>query len=201
MTVAVRLRDRMLDKVDPYVDPNVLPVFHHDVTQVSPFTLEIVAPYVAWEMLVESIAERMMTRGARPNQHHTNMLKGMLARISKSLTVVMVHPALKGRGKAGDSLQDGVFPAWSQPPDNFGRIWSPTPNGGEYRLLKPHIEHDMQLGQYTLWDQFGHARRHWCHDPEVHVAVSERRALPSMLPAPRRDQAPPGVRRQDPSTG
>ena len=65
MTVAVRLRDRMLDKVDPYVDPNVLPVFHHDVTQVSPFTLEIVAPYVAWEMLVESIAERF-TRRRRP---------------------------------------------------------------------------------------------------------------------------------------
>ena len=202
MTIAVHITDRMLDAITPYVPETTLPVFHHDVKKISAYLLEVIAPYVAWEMLVDEIAERMMTRGARPNGQHTNMLKGLLARTSKSLAVVQVHPALRGRAKAGDALRDGVFPAWSQPPDGFGKIWSPTPTDGEFRLLKPRMDRDPQLGPYTMWDQFGHGRTHWCYDPEVHVAISESRALPELRPVLQPlGRAPAMHRRRDQPTG
>ncbi len=67
MTITVHITDRMLDAITPYVPETTLPVFHHDVKKISAYLLEVIAPYVAWEMLVDEIAERMMTRGARPN--------------------------------------------------------------------------------------------------------------------------------------
>lgn len=183
MLCTVTYSDRQLDFIESYVDPSILPVFHHDVVRGDTWFVDITAPFCAWQILTDEISARMQVRKGRPAHHHTNQLKGMLARAAKPMTAVLMHPALSGRGKVGEHYRDGCFAVWAQPIDRFGRVWSPTPTGGPFELLKPRSVKEPIIGEITLWDHLGfRGADHWTYDPAVHEAITSRGCLPELRP-------------------
>lgn len=186
MTITVRITPNMLDRMADYVDPSTLPVFHHDVVQSTKHLIDVTAPFIAWQVLVDEIGTRMAMRGGRVMTDHTTFLRGILRRAATPMNAVLMHPALVGRAKAGAHDGDGAFPVWSMPtPDRWGRVWWPMPNGGEFELLKPRLRMDHGL-RYTCWDHLGLTPRHWAHDPTLHIAIAERTALPALSAEGRR---------------
>lgn len=184
MRFPARLTWSQIDKIEVYT-PHLAEVFHHDITPATDMKADVVAPFVAWEQLVAVVSERFATRGARPRDHHTRTMRSLVAEPAKAMARMMMHPALQGRAKAGQHYGDGAIPAWRQPEDAHGRIWSPKPNGDTFELLSPRVLRIARI-DCTVWDHLGFVADHWTYDPELHEAISSHAPLPALKAAPTR---------------
>ncbi len=177
----IRLTLRQHAAIEKYT-PHLFEVFCHDITNGPVNTVEVVAPFAAWDHLVSVLAVRFATRGALPPGHHVRTLRSLLRRPADAMARVWMHPALQGRVKAGQHFPDGSIPAWRQDEDRFGRVWSPRVTDGPFQLLAPRIIH-VGSRPCTTWDHLGIVVDHWTYDRELHEAISSRGSLPRLREA------------------
>jgi hypothetical protein len=93
-----------------------------------------------------------------------------MRKIAQAVNVIWKHPALRDMAMLGHHAV--TIPAWEQPADNFGRVWSPAPlPEAAFCVLKPtwHSEGGRNL---TTWSEHGiDHRANRLNDEQVHWSV------------------------------
>jgi hypothetical protein len=185
----VRLTDKQYKTFGNYVPDDIAHLFTHDSWRTNDTTVDVRAPYVAWEIALEGISHRLFVQGLGRNPGDRKRMKSLLMRISKPMNVILMHPALRGQAMVG-SLMD-IFCGWPIEQDQFGRRWLPSIRNVTTALPDAHFQMlTPQWGfingaEYTEWTWANPviAPPLWIYDPPLNEALNQRTALPALRPA------------------
>jgi hypothetical protein len=126
--------------------------------------VDIVAPYIAWEILMDRLMDTFMTgRRARRSDLPSSGMR-LISRIAKAKNAVDRHPALKRVGMLG--MQGGWFPLWRSPDG----VLSPRPvEGWQFVVLGAHWQDRNGVTPVTTWEEYGvYPKNHWLADEAAH---------------------------------
>jgi hypothetical protein len=147
----VRLRSRQLDAVRravSYERPFMYWLTQGQLVYRLYSTYDVPMPALGWKRVLGHLEN--MTVGPMGGNKAGVRSSAITARnkVAKQLTLLEIHPALRGERIAGHS--NLVIPAWDANPVGRERRWSIYPDDGEFVLLVPYHDTHGRV-PVTLW--------------------------------------------------